>query len=259
LRVENLIKNKDAAANSSLSLFTFHFFVVPLQTKMTKKQLKAALFDLDGVVFDTEPQYTVFWGSQCRLYHPEQPGLEHVIKGSTLDQIYGRWWTGELEKEREVVTARLNAFEAQMDFDYIAGFEQLITDLHAHGVKTAVVTSSNQPKMESVYRKRPEFKTLFDAILTSEDFAESKPSPDCYLRGAARFGATTDECIVFEDSFNGLKSGRAAGMTVVGLATTNTEEAIRPFSDIQIADYTHINYNTLYKLWQDILSATSAK
>jgi beta-phosphoglucomutase-like phosphatase (HAD superfamily) len=47
-------------------------------------ELKAALFDLDGVVFDTEPQYTIFWGSQCRLYHPEHPGLEHEIKGQTL-------------------------------------------------------------------------------------------------------------------------------------------------------------------------------
>lgn len=216
-------------------------------------QLKAALFDLDGVVFDTEPQYTVFWGSICRQYHSEQPGLEHIIKGSTLDQIYARWWTGELEKERDEVTRRLNAFEAQMDFDYIAGFEQFIADLRMHGVKTAVVTSSNQPKMESVYRKRPEFKRLFDAILTSEDFAESKPSPDCYLRGAARFGATPRECVVFEDSFNGLKSGRAAGMTVVGLTTTNTADAICELSDMQIADYTHITYNTLYTLWQDTL------
>ena len=51
---------------------------------MLERQLKAALFDLDGVVFDTEPQYSVFWGEQCRLYHPEHPGLEQEIKGSTL-------------------------------------------------------------------------------------------------------------------------------------------------------------------------------
>ena len=184
------------------------------------KELKAALFDLDGVVFDTEPQYTVFWGSQCRLYHPEHPGLEHEIKGSTLDQIYDKWWNGELVKERPVVTQR--------------------------------VTSSNLPKMESVYKARPDFKDLFDEILTSEDFAESKPSPDCYLRGAARFGAKPEECVVLEDSFNGLKSGRSAGMFVVGLTTTNKEEDIKLLSDVQMADYQNINYNKLKRLWQDI-------
>lgn len=216
------------------------------------RQLKAALFDLDGVVFDTEPQYTVFWGSQCRLYHPERPGLEHEIKGSTLQQIYDKWWSGELEKERDIVTRRLNEFEAQMDYSYIAGFEAFMRDLRQHGVKTAVVTSSNMPKMESVFRARPEFKSLFDAILTSEDFAESKPSPDCYLKGAERFGVSPAECVVLEDSINGLKSGRAAGMYVVGLTTTNTKENIESLSNIQISDYQDINYQKLNTLWQDI-------
>lgn len=216
------------------------------------RQLKAALFDLDGVVFDTEPQYTIFWGSQCRLYHPEHPGLEHEIKGSTLQQIYDKWWSGELEKERDIVTRRLNEFEAQMDYSYIAGFEAFVRDLRQHGVKTAVVTSSNMPKMESVFRVRPEFKSLFDAILTSEDFAESKPSPDCYLKGAERFGVSPDDCVVLEDSINGLKSGRAAGMYVVGLTTTNTKENIESLSNIQISDYQDINYQKLNTLWQDI-------
>ena len=215
---------------------------------MKENRLKAALFDLDGVVFDTEPQYSVFWGSQCRLYHPEHPGLEHEIKGMTLTEIYDQWFSGPLEKEQPVITARLDDYEGQMHYDYIEGFEQLIADLRQHGVRTAVVTSSNVPKMESVYRFQPGFKDLFDAILTSEDFAASKPDPDCYLRAAQRLDAQSSECIVFEDSFNGLKAGRAAQMKVVGLSTTNPEEAIRPLSDIQIADYRAITYETLSKM-----------
>lgn len=204
------------------------------------KSIKAALFDLDGVVFDTEPQYSVFWGSQCRRYHPEEPGLENRIKGQTLTQIFDAHFSGELTAEQPAIIERLNAFEAQMNFDYISGFEDFIADLHRRGVKTAVVTSSNQIKMEAVYRKHPEFHTLFQAILTSEDFAESKPSPDCYLRAAERFGASPSECVVFEDSFNGLKSGRAAQMTVVGLATTNPAEQIAPLCDVVISDYTNL-------------------
>ena len=202
------------------------------------KTMKAALFDLDGVVFDTEPQYTVFWGEQCREFHPEHPGLEHEIKGQTLVQIYDAWFDGALLPMRDVVTERLNRYEQQMDYRYIDGFEQYIGRLRRDGVLTAVVTSSNQPKMQAVDRHHPEFRQMFDAILTSEDFARSKPDPDCYLEAARRFGVEPAECVVFEDSFNGLKSGRAAGMYVVGLATTNAADAIRPLCDRVVADFT---------------------
>ena len=199
--------------------------------------MKAALFDLDGVVFDTEPQYTIFWGAQCREFHPEHPGLEHEIKGQTLVQIYDAWFSGELQEKQAVITERLNLYEQQMDYIYVPGFEDYVKKLRKQGVKTAVVTSSNRIKMEAVYQRHPEFKGLFDAILTSEDFERSKPDPDCYIKAANRLGASVKDSVVFEDSFNGLKSGRAAGMYVVGLATTNPAEAISPYADKVVKDY----------------------
>ena len=201
------------------------------------KGIKAAFFDLDGVVFDTEPQYTVFWGAQCREFHPEHPGLEHEIKGQTLVQIYDAWFSGPLTEKQALITQRLDDYERQMHYDYLAGFEAYVRELRQRGVKTAVVTSSNRPKMEAVYGSHPEFTDLFDAILTAEDFSASKPDPDCYLKAAERFGVQPVDCVVFEDSFNGLKAGRAAGMYVVGLATTNPEEAIRPLCDRVIHDF----------------------
>lgn len=219
---------------------------------MIQSKLKAALFDLDGVVFDTEPQYTIFWGGICRQYHPEHPGLEHEIKGQTLTQIYDRWFSGPLLPEQDSITSRLNDYEQQMSYEYIAGFETLIATLRSHGVKTAVVTSSNIPKMESVYRHQPGFSSLFDAILTSEDFDRSKPDPDCYLKAAQRLDAESDECVVFEDSFNGLRAGRAAQMAVVGLATTNTIEAITPLSDLQLKNYEGVTFEQL----ETLLSST---
>ena len=207
---------------------------------MNKMTIKAALFDLDGVVFDTEPQYSIFWGAQCREFHPEIPGLEHKIKGQTLVQIYDAWFSGPLADSQSLITERLNEYESQMNYDYIPGFEEYIRKLRQQGIKTAVVTSSNQPKMKAVYAKHPEFKSLFDAILTSEDFERSKPDPDCYLKAAERFGVEPKNCVVFEDSFNGLKSGRAAGMYVIGLATTNAAEDIAPLCDKVIEDFNHL-------------------
>lgn len=210
--------------------------------------LKAALFDLDGVVFDTEPQYTVFWGGECRRYHPEQPGLEFRMKGQTLPQILSGYFS-EFQSEHEALVGRLDAYERQMTYEYVPGFVTFIQDLRAHGVCTALVTSSNQVKMNNVYHSHPEFAGFFDAILTSEDFQESKPSPDCYLKAARRLEKAVAECVVFEDSFNGLRSGKTAHMLVVGLSTSNPEEAISPLCDRVIPDFTHFDFEQLSSMF----------
>lgn len=205
---------------------------------------KAALFDLDGVVFDTEPQYTIFWGKECRHYHPEKPDLEYTIKGQTLTEIFENFFSTE-RNEWEEITKRLNDFEANMDYCYVSDFERFINEVKQCGLKTAVVTSSNKPKMDSVFAKRPELKEMFDVILTSEHFEHSKPHPDCYLKGAEFFGAKPEECIVFEDSFNGLKSGRASGAKVVGLSTSNPAEKISSLCDIVIPNYENVSFDSL--------------
>ncbi len=209
--------------------------------------VKVALFDLDGVVFDTETQYTIFWGMIGKEYHPEMPDFAQRIKGQTLVQIYDKYFD-DVKEEQAKITARLDDFERNMKYEYIVGFEEFVKDLKANGVKCAVVTSSNIQKMLNVYEKHPEFKTYFDRVLTSEDFEKSKPAPDCYLKGAACFGVTPQECVGLEDSFNGLKSVKASGAFTLGLATTNPADAIRPFSDYVISDYTGFTFAELSKI-----------
>ena len=88
----------------------------------------------------------------------------------------------------------------------------------------------------------------FDRVLTSEDFAKSKPDPDCYLKGAACFGAQPSECVGLEDSFNGLKAVRASGAFTLGLSTTNSAESIAPYSDYVIPDYEGFTFADLVKI-----------
>ena len=209
--------------------------------------MRAVLFDLDGVVFDTEPQYSVFWGSVCREYRPDYPGLEIVIKGQTLVQIFDGYFHDMASEQREIVR-RLDAYEGQMNYDYVPGFITFIRALREQDVRTAVVTSSNQAKMSAVYRAHPDFPKMFDAVLTSEDFDESKPSPDCFLKAAARLGATSEECVVCEDSFNGLKAGRAARMAVLGLSTTNSADSISPLCDRVVPDFTNVSVDDCRRL-----------
>lgn len=203
----------------------------------------AALFDFDGVIMDTETQYTVFWDEQGRRYL----GIEaygRQIKGQTLAQIYEKDFAGMAEA-REQISRDLNRFEVEMAYEYIPGVEAFIADLRRHGVGLAVVTSSDDKKMENVYRTHPEFKQLFDHILTAGMFTRSKPAPDCFLLGMERFGAAPQQSFVFEDSFHGLQAGRDSGATVIGLATTNPREAIADKADWVIDDFTGMTYERL--------------
>lgn len=202
-----------------------------------------ALFDFDGVIVDTESQYTVFWDRMGAEYL----GIEDFgrrIKGQTLVQIFDGHFSGML-KEQEEVVARLNEYEAAMSYDFLPGVVDFLHELKEAGVPTAIVTSSNQPKMEQVYRAHPQLDEMVDAILTSEDFSRSKPDPECFLKGMEILGGTPEETVVFEDSFHGLAAGRAAGAYVVGLATTNSREDIVPLCDMVISDFTDISLSSL--------------
>lgn len=202
-----------------------------------------ALFDFDGVIVDTESQYTVFWDRMGTEYL----GVEDFgrrIKGQTLVQIFDGHFSGML-KEQEEVVARLNEYEAAMSYDFLPGVVDFLHELKEAGVPTAIVTSSNQPKMEQVYRAHPQLDEMVDAILTSEDFCRSKPDPECFLKGMEILGGTPEEAVVFEDSFHGLAAGRAAGAYVVGLATTNSREDIVPLCDMVISDFTNISLSSL--------------
>ena len=195
----------------------------------------AVLFDLDGVIVDTEGQYSLFWKQIGEEYMPGMPDFALAIKGRTLTQIYDTYFPDAAD--RAAITERLNAFERQMDFPYIAGAREFLEALQAQGVPTAIVTSSNCDKMACLYARHPEIKNLVTAVLTAEDARRSKPAPDCYLAAAERLGADISNCIVFEDSPNGLAAGRASGAFVIGVSTSLASAEIEPLCDMYIEDF----------------------
>lgn len=201
--------------------------------------IKAALFDLDGVILDTEPQYTFFWNEQGRKYlNRVNLGLE--IKGMSLPFILQNYF-GDDPKTRKQIKKDLDYFERSMNLEFIPGIQDFLLKLKSRKIKTAVVTSSSERKMENVYKKIPGFKNLFDKIFTAEDYPKSKPAPDCYIAGAAYFKTLPEETLVFEDSVNGLISGRDSGMILVGLATTNPPETVRKYTSIVIKNFVDLS------------------
>ncbi len=193
------------------------------------------LFDFDGVLADTETQYTEFWNKIGKDYL----GLEdfgRTIKGQTLVQIFGKYFDGMIREQEEIVPM-LNEFERNMTYGYIPGAEEFMKELKDAGIPMAIVTSSNDIKMSNAYKAHPELPDLVDKILTSEYFSKSKPDPECFLKGMEILGGTPEETVIFEDSFHGLAAGRASGARVIGLATTNKREAIAPLCDMVIDDF----------------------
>lgn len=206
------------------------------------------LFDLDGVVLDTESQYTVLWNNIGKKYG-DVGEIGRLSKGQTLTHILNTYFKGQTELQKHIIE-ELYEFEQNMSYAPIPGVMKFMKQLKAASVPTAVVTSSNKAKMENVYRHYPDFKDIVGHVFTSESFTRSKPDPECFLMAMHALGGTPEDTVVFEDSVNGLKAARASGATVVGLVTSNPREVVEPLSDYAINDFTSMSLDRLKEMLQ---------
>lgn len=194
----------------------------------TKKPL-AVLFDLDGVLLDSEGQYSIFWGSMDEKYPTGIPNFADFIKGFHLTRILGYFADEEV---RQAILKQLEDFELHMKFDFFPGALEFVRQLRDAGIPMAIVTSSDHKKMQTLFTQYPEFPTLFDKIITGDMVTKAKPDPECFLLGAQQLGIDIHDCVVFEDSRNGLLAGRASGARVIGITTTLPAEVVSPLCDL---------------------------
>ncbi len=192
---------------------------------------KAALFDLDGVLIDSETLYTQFWKRVGERHHLPSPTFAYDIKGTTLNDILTTHFPDP--KVRADVDRLLHDFENEIVYPVFPGALEFVDALRAAGLKTVIVTSSDSKKMGFLFRQHPDFSSHFDAIVTACDVTHSKPHPEPYLVGASKAGVKPSECLVFEDSYQGLESGRRAGCKVIGISTTNPASEVRLRSDVE--------------------------
>jgi HAD superfamily hydrolase (TIGR01509 family) len=192
-------------------------------------EYKAALFDLDGVLIDSETLYTGFWEKVGKTHHLPSPTFAQDIKGTTLVDILTTHFADP--QVREDVNRMLHQFENEIVYPIFPGALEFVDSLRANGLKAVIVTSSDSKKMDFLFAQHPDFASHFDAIVTATDVTHSKPDPEPYQIGARKAGCKPEECIVFEDSFQGIESGRRAGAYVVGLATTNPADSLQGKAD----------------------------
>ena len=203
------------------------------------------LFDLDGVLLDTEGIYSEFWAKVDELFPTGVDNFTSEIKGSNLETILGTYFPKEQHDE---IVDILQTFQKDMPYNYFPGAIEFVKALHDEGIPMCIVTSSDARKMEAVYAQHPEFRGYFKDVVLGEMVSQPKPSPECFLLGAKLLGVKPQDCYIFEDSINGLKSAQAVGGKVIALSTTNKVERVAPFSLLVIDSFEKFTVDNMLSL-----------
>ena len=205
---------------------------------------EAILFDMDGVITDTEQSVIDFWqrlADRHGVAISSEDWIQHVFGVpvlTTLDALFPMITTNE----QPALFEELEDYELNLTYPEMPGARSLLRALQAHGVPVAVVTSGDRWKLNAVTRQL-EIDDVFTASVTVNDITRGKPHPDGYLLGAKKLGKAPERCIVFEDSLPGVQAAVASGATCIGvrapeyapmLIDLGAAHVIRDFSGVHV-------------------------
>lgn len=181
--------------------------------------MKGAIFDMDGLLLDTEKVYQEQWLETAKQFG-QKPLLEFAAavsgtSGEGQRQIIRRWYP-EVDAyafQKDCISTVDSRLDRQCAPEK-PGAREILEFLRSQGLKTAVASSSSQERIRSNLRQR-ELEGLFDAVVSGQEAARGKPEPDIFLLAAERIGCPPEACYVFEDSVNGVRAGLAAGCKTV--------------------------------------------
>ena len=187
---------------------------------------QAVIFDLDGLLLDTEPIYmdatrTVLARRQTELDTDlwwrltGQPSL--VVLRSIVEEAGLRVRAEQLLAERQMVLDRHLGLAAALP-----GAESLVRRLAAQAIPIAIATSSTR-RAFLLKSRRHDWLELFDAVVTRDDVTHGKPAPDLFLEAARRLDQPPHRCVAIENAPSGLEAGRAAGMLTVVVPTAGMD------------------------------------
>lgn len=204
------------------------------------------LFDLDGVLVDSEREYTLIWERINKEFPTDVPNFAERIKGTTLENILSLHYPDP--EVRKNVERRLLEEESKMVYRYCPGAHELLEDLRRSNVPMALFTSSNEIKMDHLYNDIPGIKDYFDVIITGDMVRHSKPDPEGYLKAARELGLKNGKWVVVEDSLQGVKAGKASGGSVMGVAGTLPAEVLAPYCNEVVETLDGIDTALLHSL-----------
>jgi HAD superfamily hydrolase (TIGR01509 family) len=198
--------------------------------KLDRNSIQAAIFDMDGVVIDSEPTHEL-----SLIIASEQLGRRmswqetKQFKGSTeLDcaRLLIKM-TGTPERDlQKIGQLRLEAFRTHYaEVKLVAGVVGFLEFCKGAGWPLALTTSAPREFQELAFHQF-DLSGYFEVVVTGDDVSQGKPHPEPYLKTAQKLGCPPSHCVVVEDSMNGVRSAKAAGCPTVGLATSFSAETL---------------------------------
>ena len=179
------------------------------------------LFDLDGVVIDTEKLYTRFWMEAAEeLGHPmtlEQAlQMRSLGRGPSQEKLDSFFGPGVLDYDtlRARRIERMDAFIAVHGIEEKPGIRALLAHLQEKGIPCAITSSSSVPLIRE-HLGNLGLLDYFTALCSGKDVPKGKPAPDIYLHGAATIGVAPESCLAIEDSPAGIEAAWRAGCMAV--------------------------------------------
>jgi HAD superfamily hydrolase (TIGR01509 family) len=212
------------------------------------------IFDLDGVIVDSNPTHTIALRRFCAQHghHLSDEELKAKIYGRAnkdwLPDIFGDRMTAaeykQLADEKEALFRQLFAPIIRP----LTGLLAFLDQLAQQQIPRAVASSAPPENVEFVLEKTGT-KKYFEIILTENSIRKGKPDPEIYLKTARLLQLPPGQCVVFEDAWSGIRAARAAGCKVVGVTTTHTKEEFAAETDLVVAHFQEIDPTHLAALF----------
>jgi beta-phosphoglucomutase len=215
---------------------------------------KAVIFDMDGVVVNTEPIGYKASGELYKHLNITVPDEVYAtfIGSSDKNNMQRIKDLYNLEHSREeLLEAKYKyyyeVFDKADDLELIPGVETLFKELHGKGMKLILASSATKRKIEAVF-SRFNLHKYFDEIISGEDFEFSKPHPAIFEEAVAKSGFTKEECVIIEDSANGIAAANAAGVYCIGYKGGHGLPQDTTNADMVIIDFAQLNYEVIMQL-----------
>jgi HAD superfamily hydrolase (TIGR01509 family) len=212
--------------------------------------LKAVLFDMDGVIVDTEPlHYQAYHKMFEEVRIDVDEDLYASFTGQSTINITKRlvdYFNLDVTPEY-LVSLKRKHYKDLFDngsLDLIEGVLERIKDYYANGLTLVVASSASMPGINQIF-ERFDLNQYFSGKFSGADLEKSKPHPEIFLKAAASTGFNKSECMVIEDSTNGIEAAHAAEIFCVGFKSPHSSHQDYSKADMVISNFEEISYSKI--------------
>jgi len=209
---------------------------------------------MDGVIVDTEPVHHYAYNQHFNQLNIEvTPEMYASFTGNSTKNIFERLKIqfNLAEEVNELIETKRklfnDAFDSKEDLYLLNGVEDLIKDLHSNGMQLVLASSSATVTINRIF-KRFGLHKYFTHIVSGENFPKSKPHPAIFLKAAELANTLVENCIVIEDSTNGIMAAKAAGIYCIGYDSFHSKLQDYSLADVVITDFKELSYGKIKNL-----------